>query len=141
MQDAESEFRNYLEERGYRTTPERFAVLREVIRSEGHFEADDIFVRLRSKSVSASQTSVYRTLNLLVEAGIVRKNPCDRMSARYEAVFGSEHHDHLICLRCGRIIEFQDENLQRILKEVADRRRFELVGHRLVLSGYCEDCR
>ena len=140
MRDAEIEFRSFLRRKGLRFTPERLSILKEVMASNGHFEADDIFVRLRRKKNRASQTSVFRTLPLLVEAGIVRKTPCDQMEARYEPVFGMDHHDHLICIRCGRIIEFSDEEIERLQEKVAREHQFTLLGHRLVLSGYCDQC-
>jgi Fur family ferric uptake transcriptional regulator len=140
VKDVEQEFRGFLKSRGLRCTPERLAILREVMASDGHFEADHIFVRLHGKKARASQTSVFRTLNLLVEAGIVRKTPCDQMKARYEPVFGMHHHDHLVCMRCGRIIEFSDECIERLQQEVARKHNFALLGHRLILSGYCDRC-
>ena len=141
MDKTEKEFGRFLKTKGLRFTPERLAILREVIASDAHFEAEDIFIRLRGKESKASQTSVFRTLNLLVEAGIVRKNPCDRMDARYEPVFGVDHHDHLVCIRCGRIIEFKDETIESQQKKIAAKHNFALVGHRLVLSGYCRECK
>ena len=141
MENAEKEFRRFLKKKGLRNTPERFAILREVQASEGHFEVDDIFVRLRGNKPRVSQTTVFRTLNLLVEAGMVNKTLCDRMEARYEAVFGMDHHDHLVCLRCGRVIEFKDEAIETFQEKVARKYNFALVGHRLVLSGYCQACR
>ena len=136
-----AKFEDFLKTKWLRFTPERLAILREIMASDGHFEADDIFVRLRGKKIRASQTSVYRTLNLLVEAGIVRKNPCDQMEARYETIFGAKHHDHLICIRCGRMIEFQDGSIEKLQQKLASKHNFTVVGHRLVVSGYCDKCK
>ena len=141
MQKVEEEFRRFLKDRGFRNTPERMAILREVMGSNGHFETDDIFIRLRGKNPRASQASVYRTINLLVEAGIVRKTPCDQMESRYEIIYGIDHHDHLVCIKCGRIIEFKDENIEKFQEKVALNHNFTLIGHRLILSGYCNQCK
>jgi Fur family ferric uptake transcriptional regulator len=139
MEDVEKYFRNSLKKKGLRCTPERLAILRQVIAVKGHFEAEDIFIRLRRKKIS--RASVYRTLSLLVEAGIVRKTPCDFMEARYEPVFGLQHHDHLVCLQCGQIIEFRDHAIETRIEQTARNHRFRLKGHRLILSGYCDKCR
>lgn len=141
MENAAKEFSRFLKTKGLRNTPERLAILREVMASGGHFEAEDIFLRLRANKPKVSQTSIFRTLNLLVEAGMVHKTLCDRMGARYEAVFGIDHHDHLVCIRCGRVIEFKEDAIEKLQEKVARKHHFRLVGHRLVLSGYCERCR
>jgi len=140
MPDAETEFRRFLKTKGLRLTPARMAILREVMSSEGHFEAQDIFLRLLGKKRRASQTSVFRTLNLLVEADMVCKTPDDRMAARYESIYGIDHHDHLVCVQCGRIVEFKDDAIERQQEKMARKHNFSLVGHRLVLRGYCETC-
>jgi Fur family ferric uptake transcriptional regulator len=139
--DAEERFREFLRERGLRFTRERKAVLREVMAVHGHFEAYDIAARLRKKGKRVSQTSVYRTLPLLIESGIVRKTPCEDMKARFEHVFGHTHHDHLVCLRCGKVIEFRNDGIEKLQKDVARRKKFAMVGHRLIISGYCSRCR
>lgn len=139
METTESSFRSFLEKKGLRCTSARLAILRVALSSKGHFEADDLFIHLRGKRIS--RASVYRTLSLLVEAGIVRKTPCDVMQARYEPMATMGDHDHLVCLRCGRIIEFHDEGIESIKERVAHEHRFELLTHRLILSGYCDRCR
>jgi Fur family ferric uptake transcriptional regulator len=141
MHEAEKEFRLFLKNRKMRCTDERVAILREAVSMGSHFEADDIFVRLRRKKTGASHASVYRTIPLLVEAGIIRKTPCDHMDGRYESVFGEDHHDHLVCVRCGKVIEFRDDAIEKLQKKVARKYKFKMLGHRHVLSGICEKCR
>jgi Fur family ferric uptake transcriptional regulator len=137
---AQERLREFLKLEGMRKTQERELILEEVMQSEGHFEPEEIFFRLHEKGRDVSRTSVYRTIPLLVKAGIVRKTPCDRMKARYERIFGYEHHDHLICIGCGRIIEFHDDAIEEAQTKVAMEHCFEMTGHRLVISGYCEVC-
>ncbi len=141
MKPAEQLFRDYLKSKGLRLTREREEILKEIMKIHGHFEVEDIYLRLRRKKVKVSQTSIYRTLPLLVESGIVQKTPCDRMKARYEHVLGHRHHDHMVCIKCGRIIEFSNERIERLQEEAGKKYRFEILGHRLVLSGLCEECR
>jgi Fur family ferric uptake transcriptional regulator len=140
MNVASAKFKEFLRARRLRNTRERSVILDEVMRLHTHFEPEDIVMRLRRRGKGISRASVYRTMALLVDAGIVRKTPCDQMPARYEHVLGHNHHDHLVCTGCGRIIEFHDEKIERRQREVARRRGFRMTGHRLVISGYCKAC-
>jgi Fur family ferric uptake transcriptional regulator len=141
MAEAEAQFRKYLSEKGLRVTEERLAILQEVMSLHKHFEADDVHAGLRRSEQRISQATVFRTLVLLVDSGIVRKNPCERIPGRYEHVFGHEHHDHLVCLRCGRIIEFQNGPIEKWQEKVAKQHDFRMAGHYLVIRGYCKECR
>lgn len=141
MKEAEETFKRFLADQGLRYTRERRLILEEVMARHRHFEPYDLFTRIRERGEKVSPASVYRTLPLLIQCGIVVKNPCDQMSARHEHVVGHGHHDHLICLECGKIIEFQDERIRRQLERAADSNRFSMENHRLVISGYCEACR
>ena len=140
MQSAETQFRTYLKSKGFRFTNERRLILQEIMKLHDHFDPEDLVVKLRKKGTGVSRTSVYRTLPLLVESGIVHKTPCDRMNGHYEHVFGHGHHDHLLCLGCGRIIEFYDNSIEKLQERIVRKENFEMTGHRLVISGFCEDC-
>jgi len=141
MESAEQLFAKFLKSKGLRFTRERRDILGEVMKIHDHFEVDDIFLRLRKRSIKISHASIYRTLPLLVESGIVLKTPCDKMNARYEHVVGHKHHDHFVCVNCGRIIEFNDTKIEKLQEENAKKFRFKMLGHRLVISGLCEKCR
>ena len=140
MQSAETQFRTYLKSKGFRFTNERRLILQEIMKLHDHFDPEDLVMKLRKKDAGVSRTSVYRTLPLLVESRIVRKTPCDRMSGHYEHVFGHGHHDHLLCLGCGRIIEFYDNSIEKLQERIVRKEHFEMTGHRLVISGFCRDC-
>ncbi len=140
MNEAENTFKKFLADNGLRYTRERRLILQEVMSRHHHFEVYDLFTQLRSKGKKVSPASVYRTLPILIQSGIVVKNPCDQMNARHEHVLGHGHHDHLICLGCGKIIEFQSDAIQEKLAQTARSHRFHLENHRLVISGYCDMC-
>lgn len=140
MKKAEAEFRSFLARKDMRRTAERVAILRDVLRRKTHFEADDVYTSLKRKGKKVSLASVFRTIPLLVEAGFVRKTPCDHMHARYESVYESQHHDHLVCVKCGRVIEFKDDAIEELQERVAKKYRFAMSGHRLILSGLCREC-
>jgi len=130
----------YLGLKGLRFTKERREILKAVMGMHNHFEVEDIFLKLRNKGIKVSQTSIYRTLPLLVESGIVLKNTCDKMHARYEHVLGHEHHDHMVCIKCGKIIEFQDEEIEKLQVRAGRKNNFKIIGHRLVIRGFCDKC-
>ena len=140
MKSAEEVFRNYLWSRGLRFTRERKQILDVVRKIPSHFEAEDIFFRLRQQNVNVSQASIYRTLPLLVDSGIVRKAPCERMKARYEYAFGRNCHEHMVCVRCGMIIEFQDQRIKKMQTELAGKHRFKILDHSVVIFGLCNRC-
>jgi Fur family ferric uptake transcriptional regulator len=109
---------------------------------EGHFLPEDLARTLESRGYRVSLTTVYRNMPLLVEAGIVRRTCISEGGAiRYERVLGSEHHDHLICSRCGLKIEFTYPAIDVLQEEVARSHGFELERHHLELIGLCPDCR
>lgn len=141
MDSPEHLFRSYLNSKGMRFTGERRQIMEEVMRLHEHFEVEDILLRLRRRGAAVSQTTIYRTLPLLVDSGLVRKTPCDRMKARYEHVLGHDHHDHMVCIRCGEVTEFADKSIERAQREAAKNKKFAMLGHRLVISGICHKCR
>jgi Fur family transcriptional regulator, ferric uptake regulator len=134
-------FRGYLKEHGLTFTSTRAAILRGILSSRGHFDADELRERLRRKGEVLSAATIYRTLPLFVESGIIMETLRERDRARYEPSWGRAHHDHLECLACGRIIEFKDDALERLQETVCRRHRFQPVDHHLGIRGYCTACR
>ncbi len=141
MKKAEKIFRGYLEKQGMRFTQERRIILKRVTSLDDHFEVEDLVQQFHSAGLKVSTASVYRTIPLLIDAGIIIKNPCDQMPARLEPVFGHEHHDHMVCRKCKKIVEFKDDEIEKLQKKVAEKHGFSMDGHRLVISGYCRDCK
>lgn len=140
MKSAYQLFEDYLNSKGLRFTRERREILDEVMRTHSHFEVEDIFAGLRKKNANISRASIYRTLPLLLDSGIVHKTLCEVMRARYEHVLGHEHHDHMVCVKCGKVIEFKKDGIEKLQEEAAKEHRFKMIGHRLVISGLCKDC-
>jgi len=140
MDNAKEIFKLYLEKHGMRYTKERRSILKAIMSYNDHFEAEDLVQYLRSRGEKVSTASVYRTIPLLIDAGIIIKNPCDQMHARLEPVFGHDHHDHLVCVKCKKIVEFRDDEIEKRQEMVAKKHDFLMKGHRLVISGYCSDC-
>jgi Fur family transcriptional regulator, ferric uptake regulator len=132
---------NYLREAGkLRATSARFAVLDEVLRIQGHFDVEGLYYRLITSGVKVSKATVYNTLDLLLNCGLVSKYRFAENTSRYEKAFGRPHHHHLICLKCGDIIEFVNEKLERIQDEVCREKRFESQSSTLQIFGTCPKC-
>jgi len=124
-----------------RATPERFAVLDEVLKSQGHFDAEGLYYRLMTSGVRISKATVYNTLDLLLACGLVSKYRFTDNISRYEKAFGRPQHHHLICLDCGDIIEFVSERLERIQDEVCSEKTFLPQSSSLQIFGTCSRCR
>jgi len=134
-------FRKYLERRGLKLTAERQAVFDELFARHEHFEADELLVRLRTKHKKISRATIYRTLELLVDSGIVGRVRIREAGYRYERLRAGEHHDHLICNECGRVIEFFEPKIEGLQDEVCERYGFLPLSHSHQMRGICRQCR
>lgn len=134
-------FRAFLQTQGLKLTGERTALLREIFATHYHFEADELLFKMKEKSVKISRATVYRTLELLVKSGMVRRVHLGEDHYHYEHVRGDSHHDHLICTTCGNVIEFHDEELEARQREVCERKKFTPTFHNLQILGVCGACR
>jgi len=137
---AESIFREYLRERGLKYTRERRLMLHEVLRNPDHFEAEQLLINLRQAGKRVAKATIYRTLPLLVGCGIIRQVRFGDNLARYEHTFGQSPHDHMVCRRCHRIIEFSSDDLVRLRTVLAARYGFHAMSHRFEISGLCAAC-
>lgn len=137
---AERIFREYLRDHGLKYTPERRLVLRGVMSNEHHFEAEQLLVDLRTGDERVAKATIYRTLPLLVDCGLIKQVQFGDKGTRYEHTYGHEPHDHMVCQRCGRIIEFDNSEVARLTTAVADGHRFHAITHRFQIVGYCSDC-
>ncbi|KPK46082.1 MAG: hypothetical protein AMK74_01395 [Nitrospira bacterium SM23_35] len=133
-------FRQYLEKNGQRLTRERNAVLEKALSCRGHFDPETLYVDMRKRGMKASRASVYRTLNLLCECGLVEKVNKTEHGTIYEQALGRPHHDHMVCIHCGKIIEFFSESLEKLQEEICSERGFRGKNHTLEIRGYCKDC-
>jgi len=133
-------FRRYLEGHGLRLTNDRWAIVKEIFATHNHFSMDDLFIALRLKGKRISKTTLYRNLPLMQQSGLIRRVPGDSLNGRFEHVLGHPHHDHLICMSCGREIEFTCNMIEQAQEAACRRYGFEPVHHRLGIWGYCHDC-
>jgi len=134
-------FRQFLAAQGLKLTSERTALVREIFASHYHFEADELLMKMKQNNVKISRATIYRTLELLVKSGLVRRVHLGEDHYHYEHVTGNSHHDHLICTTCGAVIEFHDPALEQRQREICDRKKFTPTFHNLQILGICDSCR
>lgn len=136
LNDRLSQFQAYLDDQGLRYTSQRRVIAEAFYGSGAHLSLNEVLDLARSKQASIGFATVYRTMKLLAESGLAIEHRFDEDGARYEPA-GHDHHDHLICNRCGRIIEFEDEVVEQRQEEVAREFGFRVASHRHEIYGEC----
>lgn len=139
--DARKRFFEYIKKQGLRYTKQREEILDAFLSSGGHITADEIFEKVKKKDSSIGYATVHRNLSLLLDSGLAEEIKVGKGKTRYEQMHMRGHHDHLICLRCGKFIEVMDENIERLQDKLAEDNDFVPVRHKLEIYGYCKDCR
>jgi Fur family transcriptional regulator, ferric uptake regulator len=134
------EFRRYLREHALPVTTQREQVAEAVLASRGHLSVEEIEQRLRERGLHIGKATVYRTLDILARSGMITERDFGEGFRRYERVPGHPHHEHLICVRCGKVIEFTNERLERLKALVAEEYGFQHHHHRLDIYGVCREC-
>ncbi|MFP8873010.1 MAG: transcriptional repressor [Myxococcota bacterium] len=130
---------NFLAQSGLKHTRQRDAVLEAFLSAKSHTTSEEIFQAVHERFPAIGYTTVYRTMKLLVEAGLAQSHQFEDGVVRYEIEHA--HHDHLVCTKCGKIIEFECEMIEKTQEEVAQRYNFRVLRHRHELYGHCADCR
>lgn len=138
--DPINKFRDYIKKQGLRKTPERETIIEEIFSIHDHFDVDELFLRLRSKRKRVSKASLYRTIPLLIGSGLVKEVYFEDGHLHYEHIYGHQDHSHLRCNRCGRIIEFADDEIGNLQKRIGKKYDFAVTAHRVELFGYCHRC-
>ena len=128
----------YLGEHGLKQTRQREAILDVFLSTGGHLTSEELYQAVRALHSRIGYTTVYRTMKLLCAAGFASERHFDDGMTRYE--IEHEHHDHLVCLKCGKIIEFECEAIEASQNEIAERHGFHILRHRHELYGHCAAC-
>jgi len=137
--DRAERFRDFIRDGGLKSTRQRDEIANWFFEHKGHLSADQIYRQVKEVVPGIGFSTVYRTMKLLVEAGLVSERHFGDGEALYENVSG--HHDHCICTKCGRIAEFEDDAIEALQKKVADKQGFLLTSHKMELYGICAACR
>jgi Fur family ferric uptake transcriptional regulator len=145
MKEATSEeqevFLKHIQSAGLKRTAQRDLILEVFLRTEEHMSSEDLYSLVKREDPTIGQTTVYRTLKLLTDAGLAREVRFGDGRTRYEHNYKHPHHDHMICTVCGKTIEFFSAELERLQDKIAARHKFETTHHTLRMFGYCADCR
>src|SRR5512138_807442 len=133
-------FKSFIEQKGLKSTRQRDIILEAFLASDQHFSIEELYLKLRAKHPFIGYATVYRTLKLFAESGIAREIHFGDGQTRYEHSAEGEHHDHLVCTHCGTIVEFENETIEKLQKEVASQHGFTIANHKLELYGICAKC-
>lgn len=135
-------FHEFLKSRDMKTTAQRDLIVMEVFSApHTHFSAEDLLTTARKKDPSISRATVYRTLSLLLESNMLEELDIGKGHKYYEPMFGVSHHDHLICIDCEKIVEFESPEIEGLQDKIIKQHGFKGVSHTHKIFGYCSECK
>lgn len=141
MKAALQLFSDYITANGLKLTPQRRRITDVFLRQAGHLSTEELYDKVRKEDPSIGQATVYRTLKLFCESGLAKEVNFGDGVARYENITNAVHHDHLICISCGKQVEFMDAEIEKLQEKLAAKNGFLLTSHHMYLYGVCPACR
>jgi len=131
----------YLHEKGLKSTTQRDDIIDVFFKTNTHINLEELLKRVRRRNPKVGYATVYRTMKLLTGCGIAIERQFGDGQTRYEHIPDDSHHDHCICVKCGKIIEFENQKIEHLQKEIAENLSFTVSNHKLELYGFCSKCR
>lgn len=141
IKEVKSEFFSAIRNLKLKNTEQRMQILETFFENEGHSNVDDIYQLVKKKNPKIGYATVHRTLSLLSKLGIVEAIKIGNQKVLYEHKYAHNHHDHVICTKCGKIVEVASDELERLQDQIAKKNRFKILDHKLIIYGLCEKCR
>lgn len=132
--------KSYLETKGLKSTAQRDYIADTFFKTTTHISLDELLKKVKRKNANIGYATVYRTMRLLSECGLAIARQFGDGQTRYENLPEDGHHDHIICMKCSKIVEFQNQKIEQLQAESAKKLGFTVVNHKLELYGYCADC-
>ena len=141
FQEEQKIFDDFVKSRGLKQSDQRREIFRTFLKTEKHLTADELYRLVKRRNPTIGFATIYRTLKLLCECGLSRELKLENGSVRYEHLYGHEYHDHLICVKCGKVIEVMDPGIEKLQERLAQKEGFTLQSHKLLIYGICKKCR
>ena len=140
MEKERKIFREFLKRRNLKLTRQREEILDAFLSTDRHLTVEDLYYILRKKNPTIGHSTVFRTLKLLCESGLAREVDLGERKKYYEHKYGHQHHDHLVCVKCGKLIEVMDPEIERLQELLCKKFNFLPQRHKLDIFGICEEC-
>jgi len=140
IEEMIQDFRSTLKKKGFNITKERELILREVLQRKGHYDAETLYIAMKTSGVKVARSTVYRTLDVLYDIGVVDKSSFGQNQFYYERMIDRAHHDHLVCQVCDKIFEFVNEDIEKLQVQVCKENGFKMKSHSLQIFGVCTQC-
>lgn len=134
-------FIDYLQSHKLKLTPHRELILESFLNNEGHRSVEDIYRTVKVADPRIGYTTVYRTMKHLIQCGLAREIELADGITRYEHLFNHQHHDHMICMECGKSIEFYNPEIEELQEAASRQLGFKVLDHKLQIYGVCRECR